>query len=505
MNLAPKKNEDRSNHHDGALSLVNQRSLGNDDGNSYNPLEQFEDAPPKSKNVNRVLLYTFFAFSSRSLWNQSVLSAFVYLLKSDDPKFVGLITGIMGVSQLITSFPAGYLADRYRRDTLLKSSAIVGILGVILTIIAAKLEDFVFLGIALSFWGLFWGISNTAISALFADSIYDGNRSKYFTQMLLMQCLGNSTGPLGAFFMFRFLGNNWTIEECQIVLCIAQLLSLPGFFVLCFMSDNYIVTNTSYEYQYQNLNSVDELMQVESEYTIGGTYRSSDDGSSVPSNGIETPLLSTEIDTYVNNPPELMSDNTSSEGIRKSRMIPILVSLADILAGLSSGMSFRYFPIFFLHNMKMSPDIVQLIFLCSTVGMAISGQISQLLGLRIGSLETTILVRCLGAALLISMVICYQSKLPASLISILFILSSAISISADGLTRSVIMDSVPPQERAKWSAVESVNMFGWSGSAALGGFLVGWFGIVYNFYITASFQTLATIPLFLVLRKSGKL
>ena len=67
--------------------------------------------------------------------------------------------------------------------------------------------------------------------------------------------------------------------------------------------------------------------------------------------------------------------------------------------------------------------------------------------------------------------------------------------STSALTKSVLMDNIPKEERGKWSAMESVNMFSWSGSAALGGLLVGYEGIVFNFCVTACFQLLATLPL----------
>jgi hypothetical protein len=57
----------------------------------------------------------------------------------------------------------------------------------------------------------------------------------------------------------------------------------------------------------------------------------------------------------------------------------------------------------------------------------------------------------------------------------------------------MLMDNVPSHERGRWSALESVNMFSWSGSAALGGVLVGWVGIVPLFAITASIQFVSSL------------
>jgi hypothetical protein len=66
------------------------------------------------------------------------------------------------------------------------------------------------------------------------------------------------------------------------------------------------------------------------------------------------------------------------------------------------------------------------------------------------------------------------------------------------------MDAVPKHERAKWSALESVNMFSWSGSAAIGGLLVGYKGIIFNFLVTGSVQFLGTVPLVLLFSRDGR-
>jgi len=113
--------------------------------------------PEVSRNVRLTLAFTFCAFVGRSIWQQSVLATFVYLLRHDDPEAVGFITAVMGISQLITSFPAGFLADRYRRDALLKLASLFGVAAVAVTLLACRNRHFVSLVLALSSWGCFWG------------------------------------------------------------------------------------------------------------------------------------------------------------------------------------------------------------------------------------------------------------------------------------------------------------------------------------------------------------
>ena len=72
--------------------------------------------------------------------------------------------------------------------------------------------------------------------------------------------------------------------------------------------------------------------------------------------------------------------------------------------------------------------------------------------------------------------------------------------STQGLTKSVLMDNVPSDERGRWTSLEAVNRMSWSGSAVIGGWLIGEGGILFNFYITAIIQIVATVPLFFLFR-----
>ena len=90
-------------------------------------------------------------------------------------------------------------------------------------------------------------------------------------------------------------------------------------------------------------------------------------------------------------------------------------------------------------------------------------------------------------------------NLPVWLICIVYVCRTALMNSTAPLTRSILMDNVPKRERGRWNALESVNMFSWAGSAALGGYLVSWNGLLFNFSVTAAMQFLGTIPVILLM------
>ena len=50
------------------------------------------------------------------------------------------------------------------------------------------------------------------------------------------------------------------------------------------------------------------------------------------------------------------------------------------------------------------------------------------------------------------------------------------------------MDFVAKEHRAKWNSLEAVTSFGWSGSAALGGWLIHQYGFQTVFFATAVAQ-----------------
>lgn len=440
----------------------------------------------KSKNINRILIYSFFIFAGRSLWNQSVLPAFVYFLKGKDPLFVGILAAIMGMTQVLSSFPTGILADLYRRDHMLKIGSGVGTLASISTLLATKFESFSFLGISMGIWGLFWGITNTSISALFADSIPDGDRSYYFTQRSMLQYLGFMIGPLVALGMFTWLGDEWSIRECSLVICVGQCFCIPVALFLCTMNDDYCLVSNNFEVN-PNDESETSLDNFDEEYSI-----------------VEEEITEQATDEFLNaNTEEGLTEQVMGEHCALSsfpcipaiKVIPTFIATADVLGGLGAGLSIRYFPIFFLENLQMRPESVQITFICSAITIAILSQLAQHVGKKIGRIQTTVIFKWMGILFLIAMVLSYQSGLPTYIICACFVLRTASINATGGLTRSVLMDEVPKNERAKWSSLEAVNMFSWAGSAIIGGIMVDKEGILANFYFTALWQFISSLPL----------
>jgi predicted MFS family arabinose efflux permease len=122
---------------------------------------------------------------------------------------------------------------------------------------------------------------------------------------------------------------------------------------------------------------------------------------------------------------------------------------------------------------------------------------------RIGRCKMAVAFKWIGISCMLIMIASYTIHLPTYAICLFYLLRTCFMNATSALTKSVLMDAVPKSERGKWSALESVNMFSWSGSAAIGGLLVGYKGIIFNFIVTASVQFLATLPLVFLFSREG--
>jgi MFS family permease len=437
--------------------------------------ETSDNAPPRSvrsRNIPLVLTYTALAFAGRSLWAQSVLSTFVYLLENNNAEAVGFITAVMGMSQLAVSLPTGVLADRYRRDAVLKVASAVGFKAILISLFAIWQTSYQWLTLALAVYGAFWGLANTSLTALFADSIRDGDRSYYFTKRSILINIGNTTGPIVAMILFQCLGDTWTVRDCAVVMGVGQVLCIPAVCLLCWLDDDDAVSHDEEE--------LTPVGRATSNQEL--TVSSADSDESSPE----------EEDTSTD---QATTGRRLCTCIPDSRIVPVYIAMADVASGLGSGMSIRYFPVFFLDSLHLNPVAVQVLYTLGPLGQASLMHVGQMLAKRLGRCKTAVAYKWTGVACMLAMIASYVSHMPVWFVCFLYLVRTSFMNATSALTKSVLMDYVPKRERGKWSALESVNMFSWSGSAAVGGLLVGYKGILFNFCVTAAIQLIATFPL----------
>ncbi|CBZ25105.1 conserved hypothetical protein [Leishmania mexicana MHOM/GT/2001/U1103] len=171
--------------------------------------------------------------------------------------------------------------------------------------------------------------------------------------------------------------------------------------------------------------------------------------------------------------------------------VPYWMCAVDLLLAIGSGMSVPYFSLFFVSDREISPAALNGIYIASTLLTAVTSMCLPWLihTCGLGRVPAAMGVRLVGTAALFMLTT--AATLPG--IIALFLCRNALMNSVFGITRSVIMDCVAKDSRAKWSALESVSLFSWSGSAMIGGYIAKRHGYRCTFVATAMLQFVATL------------
>ena len=277
----------------------------------------------------------------------------------------------------------------------------------------------------------FRGVTLAPLDALFADSVKTAKRSKYQVRKYVATLAGATIGPILAVVLFRNFGDAWTKNELRVVISAGTAFAIIPLLSLFIFDDNH---------------SLDEQ-------TSG-------------------PLLSLQ---------DEMNDINS-------RRIRILCFAADLLGGLASGMSIKFFPLFFRDKTKLSPGEVNTVTIVTTFLMIFGSTFSQKLAKRFGRMPTIVAYKFVGITLLFIMALKKDIWSEWEIIIPIYVVRTVLMNATSPLHKAVLMDHCGKKERARWSALDSVVSFGWSGSALIGGLLADKHGFGYTFLITAILQ-----------------
>ena len=174
--------------------------------------------PEENHNVIFTMLCTCTTSVADNVWSGTVLASYLLILMDGKNTYVGIVEAAQGLSSLIFAIPIGYLADKYS-----KAKAIW--LGGALIPIAVGVTAFaVIYGVdheshnvlcanlmmaAMCVWGVVQSISGGPAQALFADSIREGDRSRYYNRLFITYLLSSVVGPLVTVVLFYTHGNKY--------------------------------------------------------------------------------------------------------------------------------------------------------------------------------------------------------------------------------------------------------------------------------------------------------
>ncbi|CAJ1354629.1 unnamed protein product [Effrenium voratum] len=409
-----------------------------------------DHAEAHRKNILYAYIALFFAVCVTGVTTGSLFDALLLNIGGKDGnKLVGAVESFQGLVQLGVAFPMGFVADKVRRVRLLKMVVPVWTFGLAVVLLGLAMEHvpLMFVGT-----GLFAACSQTWINAaqvLVSESAFAGEqRTTALSRLASTRLAALATGPaLQACVLLLSGENHWGNALLQKVTICGALL-WPGLFVTFRMKDVPALEKTSSGASQSGFDQdkmVEKLCKVQRRWWMAGIFE--------------------------------------------------LLSLCTLTG---AGMTIKFFPLFFRVDYHFTPLELCILDFAYPLCISVMMELCQRLSKRMGRLSAIAFFHFFGALFLWAL----SYSHPLSLVLPLFLLRGALMNARGPIVRAVVMDLVPSDMRGRWNSIQSMQAFSWSGSAALGGYLVDLAGDYrFTFVVTAgiySFAFLGYIPIALL-------
>lgn len=446
-------------------------------------------ADVRARNRALLLAHGFLAALARSIWGGDILSAYIFLAHGT-ARDVGVASGVRGLSQLALAPLGGWLADALPRGVALRLGCGLALCGSGALAYAVATRSMPALLVAMLLWGAHFAAAVPASDALFADSVDAGERSRWFTRRYQLTQLAGAAGPLLWAALLAYAGNEWRAGACAVVLLVGCAMAAPASLLLLCARD---------------VRASQLPPPPPPVARRGGEVHAPKPGRAMPPPPaaearleLHAPLLAaapasapaTRARTAC---AELRAQGTCCSG--RLLLVPCAVLCYDVLSALASGLSVRFLPLWLLQDMHLAPVAVGLLSAAVMAGIAAAGGGAQRLGVALGRADATAACRAAGVLAFVGMAAGSQLLAPAPLVLACYYARMLLVNCAFGLTKSIIHDCVPPPQRARYAAIDTVNQATWAGSAAAGGLIFDRWGACAAFYATAAAQMLALAPL----------
>lgn len=419
-------------------------------------------------NVCLNLLLSVLYGISNSLWSGTAYVAYINKLGNGSNGPVGMIEAASGFASLLCALPVGYMADKKGRSIVIRAGGILLFVTASLQISVLQWVGTEFgdedspernkndtalwlIGAVMIFWGLGDGVVSGPCQALYADSIPEGTRSTFYTYQFACYLTASSVGPLVSILIFHTLGDEWDIHHLRVVMYVGLAMEVCNAWLMMLFDDK-------------------KALETNQESTA--TNDSGDEDGH-----LEDVLLSSRTPLQ-----------------KRQEWIPYIVFFSGLISALGNGMTVKFFPLFFKDEVGMSPSQVQVIYMLVPLVMVVLGFLcTKIAGTGVGRVQTAALYNLGAISLLLTMVFFkkYLELHPRFLVPI-YVIRTGLMNSTYPLCESILMDYVPKDQRGRWKSLDSVAIFGWCGSAALGGWVADKYDYTHTFFLTAIFEIVST-------------
>lgn len=394
-------------------------------------------------NVRLLYIFTLTYYATVGILKEHLLSGFIFVLTQSN-KSVGLVKGITGLFQFCFAIPSGFIADKFRRDDVLRAAGVVGLVSCAISVAGFSFESLNLIFVAFSGWGIFHAIHVPASEALFADCFPQGQRSLPCTIKYVLMQVALILGPLFSIALLYINGNRWELADLKVVLIVGAVLCAASLSTLFLFKEP------------GKQETVAECEKVAIQDTKGDI---SD------------------------------ADQAKFLGLRRFH-VPYLLMLSEFIISNGAGMTISFFPIFFFQEYGLAPAEVNIIFIATSILVVILSMVSQNLSSCFCSrMQIIVSTRFIATFCLVWM----SFAKPLWLQIALFILRGGSMRATVGIRKSILMDHVGQKKRGRWNSFESLIACMSSASSVAGGYLVDAYSYRFCFRITAAFYAAAIL------------
>jgi len=443
-------------------------------------------------NVKLALSFSFLMSASRGIWAFTTLSVFLLDLTGSSAS-VGVAEGMQGIFLAVFAVIAGIWADKMgRSDVVLWISGGIGIGSLMLTLFGLFEEGlsdhdrFWILTASLCLIGGFQGLSTTCIETLFADSIKTGKRSKYNTYRFMLTQVSSISGPLICVFLFSYYGNEWTRHRLTSVFAIGIALTFVPILLLFLFSEDYALGDESESHHIPSTpgGNMDYQMLVDDD--------DDDDDDDVI---VRERSRSQGDEMIVENFQQWERRNGSKPSLLgQQHIVPVMIA-SDVISALGSGMTVKFFPLFFKEVLHLSPISVNSIYIGLPLFMTIVSLLARYAAKRFGRVQACLCLSLLGCIGLGGLGLVTDN----GQFTMVFYAMSTLQHCSRPIRKGILMDFVEKSRRARINSIDAITRLNWSGSAFLGGLSIDKFGFGKLFLVTAIIQLISSLLLLVLL------
>ena len=443
-----------------------------------------------SSHVHNIrLAYAFNALSSlaSSIVLGSFLSTYIYSLTNSNDA-VGYVSAVAGCAMIVIAAPVGWLTDKWPRHWMLRASGLAGAAASAAMFVALQADSMPSLYTASAAYGVYGAMSGAPLNSILADNT-GSNRTAVFILQYALSLGAGAGGPLIACVFFWRLGNEWTTPTLRAVMHAGNALKAAATVLLWFFASEPLHSTEN------DSKSVDEDAGGDKSERLLATALDDVDENILSSTADERGFTTTSL-LHIGH--DKIRGSVAGTGLADSSETPLVTEAQfefSHAAGDNSGdkhlAADGTSPVVELeHTSTRNLGHQTLRLGCVTLTVRSIPYIIFASDMMIAS----VLLDAAGTVCLFGL----SLPSPAYVAVPLYLLRTAAMNASYPTQRAIMMDVVPKKQRGRWNALENVTSFTWTGSAALGGWLVDRYDYTFTFRITAFIYVAGTALLLLL-------